>query len=63
MLFSGELSVGRIGHRTCFGTPKGPLTDTSSSHAEYQILAFTGGPLLPESERLRRKIITSTVVR
>jgi hypothetical protein len=41
----------------------GCWTDPSRSHAEYQILAFTGGPLLPESERIRRKIITSTVVR
>ena len=34
-----------------------------SAHTEYQILAFTGGPLLSDEERESRKIISSTVIR
>ena len=34
-----------------------------SSHTEYQVLAFTGGPLLDARERRARKDLDSTVVR
>ena len=34
-----------------------------SSHTEYQILAFTGGPILSARERQERKEISSTIVR
>ena len=33
-----------------------------SSHTEYQVLAFTGGPLLSMKEREARKTISSTVI-
>ncbi|ORY26720.1 peptidase family C78-domain-containing protein [Naematelia encephala] len=33
------------------------------SHTQYQVLAFTGGPLLSEEERVRRKVIDSEVIR
>jgi hypothetical protein len=32
-------------------------------HDEFQVLCFTGGPLLDEQERTRRKVVSSTVVR
>ena len=34
-----------------------------SSHTEYQVLAFTGGPLLTSRERRERMEMSSTVVR
>ncbi|WVR07761.1 hypothetical protein IAU60_004804 [Kwoniella sp. DSM 27419] len=34
-----------------------------SRHTEYQVLAFTGGPVLTMEERRARKVITSTVLR
>ncbi|KIR34083.1 hypothetical protein I352_03316 [Cryptococcus deuterogattii MMRL2647] len=34
-----------------------------SKHTEYQILMFTGGPVLSDSEKERRKVVTSTVIR
>ncbi len=37
--------------------------DNVSGHTEYQILAFTGGPILTDEQRERRKVISSTVVR
>nr|KIR47468.1 hypothetical protein I312_03231 [Cryptococcus bacillisporus CA1280] len=34
-----------------------------SKHTEYQILMFTGGPVLSDSEKERRKVVSSTVIR
>lgn len=34
-----------------------------SKHTEYQILMFTVGPVLSDSEKERRKVVSSTVVR
>ncbi|EAL19277.1 hypothetical protein CNBH3760 [Cryptococcus deneoformans B-3501A] len=34
-----------------------------SKHTQYQILMFTGGPVLSDSEKERRKIVSSTVIR
>nr|XP_018260977.1 uncharacterized protein I303_06694 [Kwoniella dejecticola CBS 10117]OBR83135.1 hypothetical protein I303_06694 [Kwoniella dejecticola CBS 10117] len=36
---------------------------TLSRHTEYQILAFTGGPILTRAEREKRKKVTSTTIR
>ncbi len=42
---------------------KGSGTDRFRAHTEYQVLAFTGGPILSESERERRKVVSSTAIR
>lgn len=34
-----------------------------SKHTQYQILMFTGGPVLGYSERERRKVVSSTIIR
>jgi hypothetical protein len=54
---TGPIGVGRA--LSYFKVNLGGL----GKHDEFQVLSFTGGDLLVDEERARRKVVISTVVR